>query len=871
MAHSRSVSDLNWSTFNANTLATASIDTFINLWDIREFKKPVLSLSAVAGASQVKWNKVTENIIATSHEGDIRLWDPRKGTSPVQYISAHLSKIHGLDWSPIQEHQLATSSQDCSVKFWDVTNPRRVEGMLDSGSPVWRARYTPFGDGLVTVVVPQLRRGENNLILWNITNMSDLTSPVHTFVGHTDVVMEFSWRKKDKDSKEYELITWSRDQNLRIWTVDLALQRLCGLDTYVESDEAELLMGGQGGNSQDFTDVASITSQMSPHETEAGNQSTSPQTPHKSMSNDKSVTLLPSQPQNLQQEFSLVNLNIPNITINEMDVSNRTCTVTALIREHMVHLKINFPSSYPYNASPTFHFCKSTTVDSNIKAKLIKVLKMISQQQVKRNRTCLEPCLRQLVASLESSIPEDTKKNNESPYPHSSKQQSRPLPTYGSVLDVTVPFPRTTGAKFCGADLLVVFVRPPHLYKANVPSEITPRSLSALGAYCSSALPLKGRQSQSPGQYALVYSPVTQSPSEGGVSISSFYRQDRKQKLQSSRHLEGNKKKLLNQKVLTNCESILIYSIAGLMAPNYYLAENYIFNDEEISTQCTKNAAKAAEIGRKDLVQIWSLCSHIASPTLKANLDPDVECPWAQNPFGRKTLQSIIEHYIKHYDVQTAAMLCCMFGKRNDDNFYNKKTVTDIGSGSPGGSPYHTVVPADTQWDGWNLVSALKRNRSNSWSDSLEEYRYMDSVPDPKEMERENHEANIQLLDPKMFAKYDEYKNVYAEILYRWNLLQQRAQVLKYVSVAPEKHKGIEFLTECQDCKKDVRGVQCLQCKNYSLHCAICHLAVKGSANFCLSCGHGGHKLHMMEWFSNRSICPAGCGCNCLEENEIFG
>lgn len=44
---------------------------------------------------------------------------------------------------------------------------------------------------MVTIVVPQLRRGENSLLLWNITNLS---APIYTFVGHTDVVLEFQWR-----------------------------------------------------------------------------------------------------------------------------------------------------------------------------------------------------------------------------------------------------------------------------------------------------------------------------------------------------------------------------------------------------------------------------------------------------------------------------------------------------------------------------------------------------------------------------------------------------------------------------------------------------------------------------------------------------
>ena len=40
-------------------------------------------------------------------------------------------------------------------------------------------------------------------------------------------------------------------------------------------------------------------------------------------------------------------------------------------------------------------------------------------------------------------------------------------------------------------------------------------------------------------------------------------------------------------------------------------------------------------------------------------------------------------------------------------------------------------------------------------------------------------------------AQYDQYKCCYADILYRMGLLNQRAQILKYVSTPPEPHKGI--------------------------------------------------------------------------------
>lgn len=83
----------------------------------------------------------------------------------------------------------------------------------------------PFADGLVTVIVPHLGRGENSLLLWNNSTQS---TPICSFVGHTDVVLDFAWRPNRKDDMpDMELITWSRDQTVRVWNVDEALQKLC--------------------------------------------------------------------------------------------------------------------------------------------------------------------------------------------------------------------------------------------------------------------------------------------------------------------------------------------------------------------------------------------------------------------------------------------------------------------------------------------------------------------------------------------------------------------------------------------------------------------------------------------------------------------
>ena len=54
-----------------------------------------------------------------------------------------------------------------------------------------------------------------------------------------------------------------------------------------------------------------------------------------------------------------------------------------------------------------------------------------------------------------------------------------------------------------------------------------------------------------------------------------------------------------------------------------------------------------------------------------------------------------------------------------------------------------------------------------------------------------------RLVDAFDNCQYDQFKKAYAEILYRMNLLTQRAQVLKYVSVPSEPHTGIGTSTCC--------------------------------------------------------------------------
>lgn len=843
-AHSRNISDMDWSPFDVNVIASCSVDTFTLLWDVRDPKRPIGSFQSVCGTSQVKWNKVTNNLFATAHEGDIRIWDPRKGNMPLVFLTAHLSKIHGVDWNPAREPTFATSSQDCSVKFWDYTNPRQDKGTLKSGSPVWRAKFTPFGDGLVTVVMSTLRRGENSMYLWNTNN---LDHPVHQFVGHSDVVLEFYWRKKDETNQDYQLVTWSKDQNLKIWKVDSQLQRLCGHDI-LDMSENESSMLSSIETLKDTNEHSSSQETVACKHGEDGDLDTSVQSSA------------------MYNEFSLVNKDIPNVTIEKMDTSSRQCSLSVSAGKHVIYLNVIFPANYPNGATPMFEMSSPTGVTEAVMKKLKKVIIETSQNQVKRSLNCLEPCIRQFATAFENMTIEERKTPDSDGFSTSSSKIhptiSQRLP-YSTFQDSFVPFPRTCGANFNSAGLLSCFGRS---REASKGSEKTPKTLAELASFTSTN---RVRNSKSNSGFTTMYSRSPPTSVSEPVSISSYYMMKRTRT--RSRNFKDAEFKLKNtdkmvkkEKKSVKVEPVRVYDTHCLLTVHKELGEKYSLNLNDIHAMCEHNKKEAAAVGRHDLVRLWSLVPIIYNAAQNPPNNADDGKPFAQRPCGRKIVEFMMDYYKSLYDVQTLAMLCCIFGDRW--HFNQSLNSQDMKKSA-------SKVSLDYFLPNMLLEAMVKIRRSNSCTDlSFEDYKFTEdfSVRDHVDLEEKRlHDNNCRMLDPSKYIQYDHFLKSYADILYRWGLRNQFAHLMKHVTIPPEPHIGIEFGVHCEYCRADVRGIKCAKCKTLAFRCVICNTGVRGTSNFCLNCGHGGHASHMKEWFKQEVECPTGCGCQCLKWNPF--
>lgn len=228
--HTRAITDINFHPTHPELLATCSVDSFVLGWDLRTPKAPIHQWADWrAMSAQVKWNFRNPNIVASAHDSHIMIWDVRKGAFPLKRINAHDARINGIDWSRETEDGLISCSNDMTVKFWSCNTSCDVPYYtIRTDFPVARARHVPFGDQVCGIM--PLRGGSNSIYIVKYGGKTGVSSlePSHVFKGHTEPIKDFLWRSRHPkeshtDDREFQLVTWSQDCDLRLWPIQSSL------------------------------------------------------------------------------------------------------------------------------------------------------------------------------------------------------------------------------------------------------------------------------------------------------------------------------------------------------------------------------------------------------------------------------------------------------------------------------------------------------------------------------------------------------------------------------------------------------------------------------------------------------------------------
>jgi WD40 repeat protein len=202
---------------DGRTLATASYDNTVRLWDVSDRKNPKPLGDPLAGhtswVSSAVFSPDGKTLASAGDDKTVRLWDVSDTSRPEPLgdpLEGHNGTIYLLAFSP-DGRTLATANENKSSLLWDVTDRRRPTRL---GAPLGQhdaaVRSIAFDP---TGTVLAVGGDDKTIVLWNI---ADRAAPVVLDVlgGYDATVHSVAFSPDGRT-----LATGSDDKTVRLWNV----------------------------------------------------------------------------------------------------------------------------------------------------------------------------------------------------------------------------------------------------------------------------------------------------------------------------------------------------------------------------------------------------------------------------------------------------------------------------------------------------------------------------------------------------------------------------------------------------------------------------------------------------------------------------
>ncbi|WP_405652105.1 AAA family ATPase [Streptomyces sp. NBC_00019] len=202
---------------DGKTLATASYDRTVRLWDVSDRAHPKQLGAPLTGhtswVSSAVFSPDGNTLASAGDDGTIRLWDVRNPHHPRQRstsLDGHDGTIYLVAFSP-DGRTLASASEDHTVRLWDMSDPDRPQALatLTSAGEAMRAvAFSPDGRTLAA-------GGDDDAIrLWDMTDARRPKRIDTKLNGHTDTVHSLAFSPDGRT-----LASGSSDNDVRLWNV----------------------------------------------------------------------------------------------------------------------------------------------------------------------------------------------------------------------------------------------------------------------------------------------------------------------------------------------------------------------------------------------------------------------------------------------------------------------------------------------------------------------------------------------------------------------------------------------------------------------------------------------------------------------------
>ncbi|MGX1560395.1 nSTAND1 domain-containing NTPase [Streptomyces sp. NPDC055506] len=203
---------------DGRTLATASYDRTVRLWDVADPKRPKPLGEPLTGhtswVSSAVFSPDGRTLASASDDGTIRLWDvtdPRRPKRLGKPLTGHDGSIYLVAFSP-DGKTLASVGDDHTVRLWDVADPRRPRAL---GKPltghkaaVRSVAFSPDGRTLAA-------GGDDGAIrLWDVTDPRRPERAGEQLTGHTATVHSVAFSPDGRT-----LASGSSDNTVRLWNM----------------------------------------------------------------------------------------------------------------------------------------------------------------------------------------------------------------------------------------------------------------------------------------------------------------------------------------------------------------------------------------------------------------------------------------------------------------------------------------------------------------------------------------------------------------------------------------------------------------------------------------------------------------------------